>query len=266
MDRWSGPCIYCRQTRRAEGLEHVYPEALGQHPWTLPRGAVCDHCNSGTLAKLDAAVAAHPHISALLFLCRVPGKSGRHRERHGIFRWNGDDAVLDIPSGWVEDEAVDHDEKRVMQLIALPSEFRPDLFRRGLFKIALNVVTALDGPEAVLRPAYDEARRYVVSPKSRHELLPYVQRTPVLKIEGATTVRATSFSRYRTAAHDSIAMWLLAGEFFVDLLAPAAVEAHVRNMKDPGHGRILFHGEDGLPRAWDGAIVPARDFKEPVPG
>lgn len=163
-------CIYCKTDGVPQGVEHVYPDGLGTHDMTLPKGAVCDACNM-SFSKLDQAVLAHPHISVTLFLFGIPGKRGRLRERHGFFERTAAGGMhVRAPADAVVE--VDHTTRQIrIQSDAAP-EFQPHLFRRGLFKIALNLVAHADGVAAALDERYDRVRRYVKAPKTRDERRP----------------------------------------------------------------------------------------------
>lgn len=260
-NEWSGECLYCRRRAPARGVEHVTPEALGAHGWTLPRGAVCDRCNSGVLSKLDQAVAAHPHIGAVLMLWNVPGKGGRLRERSGMLARIDGAPVIAPPARWIERTEVDHRARTIKVGIATPPEFRTDLFRRGLYKIALNALAAEDGLEAALSPRLDRVRAYVIRPNDRNELLPYVQRTP----PPARQIPPVAVSRCTDGHRNAFALWLLAGEFFVDLSAPESIAATVRST-DPegGEHSFTFHGTDGRVGNWDGTEAQPFDPRRMV--
>ena len=254
---WDGECLYCRRIVASRGVEHVYPEALGHHDMTLPRGAVCDRCNGKALRRLDDAVAAHPHIGVVLMLYDVAGKRGRVRARHGMLERRDKGLHLAPPRTWVEETRVDHERKRIFVRVAPPPEFRSDLFCRGLFKIALNLVAHADGVGAALRPEYDQVRRFVVAPVTKETLLPYVQRTPPMDERAVDAVR---FARYREGAHDSVAMWLLGGEFFVDLRQPERVCDLVRGSAPADRSTFKFHDSRGEVTDWDGTALGPVDF------
>ena len=69
-------CIYCRRpSDDAVGREHVIPEALGNPTWVLPRGAVCDRCNSFFGSKIDSPFVS-AGIGAIRHLLAVRAKPG----------------------------------------------------------------------------------------------------------------------------------------------------------------------------------------------
>ncbi|CAM3936416.1 MULTISPECIES: HNH endonuclease [Flavobacterium] len=39
-------CIFCDNKNDAKSIEHIVPESFGNNFYTLPKGAVCDDCNS----------------------------------------------------------------------------------------------------------------------------------------------------------------------------------------------------------------------------
>jgi len=206
-------CIYCAQSKPTRGREHVYPDALGQHDWTLPLGAVCDACHRA-LNHLDQALVAHPHISTLLLLCGVPGKRGRARRRFGFLSRRDDDGLhLEVPpSRTLRTEVAG---QQIFVHADAPAEFRAAYFRRGLYKIAFNLAAYELGVDAVLEPRFDPARQYVRAPKPR-ERWPYAQR--VLPPDQPDF--GVSFGRVRGTTGVAYSMELFGSVFMVDLLHP----------------------------------------------
>ena len=248
-------CIYCKRDGPARGVEHVYPEGLGKHDMTLPKGAVCDACNNA-FSKLDHAVLEHPHISATLFEFGIPGKDGRPRQRHGYFERTAEGG-LHLRTPIDAKVHVDHETRQIFIQSPPPPQFHDHLFVRGLFKIALNLVAHVDGVEAALGQHYDAVRRYVKAPKSRAEIWPYVQRELLGRdVQDVDAIDGVRFRRYRDAERDSICMSLLSDEFYVSLLDPDAIESMVRRSNIDRSKRVLFHGRDGAVRDWAGDVLP----------
>lgn len=55
------------------------PESLGNHELVLPAGVVCDACNNGVLAWLDAQLVGFEPLAMLRAMRSVPSKKGRHK-------------------------------------------------------------------------------------------------------------------------------------------------------------------------------------------
>ncbi len=92
-------CIWCL---KADGpfrrREHVIPEALGGTD-VLPKGAVCDPCNSGVLAEIDSQMQLHPAVLiAKLMLGRKSARRGQIKELKPGFRIDHEtgDGLIDI--------------------------------------------------------------------------------------------------------------------------------------------------------------------------
>lgn len=77
-------CMYCLETAdSAKGLAHVIPEAIAANGLTLPRGAVCDSCNSYLGHELDGVLSAHPVLALIIQFLRLPGKNDSVGKRLG---------------------------------------------------------------------------------------------------------------------------------------------------------------------------------------
>lgn len=167
-------CIYCLEdSSTTRGLAHVAPEGLGPHKLTLPLGAVCDACNN-YLGQLDTTFVAHPVIALATQFLGVHGKKGRPRAQLGNVRRDVHPGTITVPVA--APVIVDHpDGSRTATITPLVARnFDLSRFRRALFHIAFNTVAAQDGVERVLASTFDDARRYIRTPR-KNERLAFVQ-------------------------------------------------------------------------------------------
>lgn len=75
----SAVCVFC--LGRQEGftsVEHVIPESLGNQELVLPRGVVCDTCNTTRLSYLDGRLCSFAPYSMLRTVQGVKNKRGKH--------------------------------------------------------------------------------------------------------------------------------------------------------------------------------------------
>jgi len=73
-----GPCLFCKTTEGPfSAAEHVFPESLGNKVYILPKGVVCDPCNHGVLAGLDAELLGFDPVMMLRATLGIRTKAGK---------------------------------------------------------------------------------------------------------------------------------------------------------------------------------------------
>ena len=167
-------CIYCRaKTTGNEGVPHVIPEALSPNNIVLPRGAECDKCNHYFGRKLEPMLYRYAGIALALQLWGIRGKKGRHRKQLGnVVRTAAGDIKFGGDLLRIE---TDKFGRRTIYLdLPADPDFDMQEFRRALYRIALSTVALLESEEYALEPKFDEARRYIRSPK-QGEAWPFAQ-------------------------------------------------------------------------------------------
>jgi hypothetical protein len=160
-------CIYNREpTTGTEPEEHPVPETLGGRE-ALPKGAVCEPCNS-YVGRLDQMLRTHPHISAFLVLAGVPGKTGKPRRdmaggREGSAEYDvaTGDTRIKTTQPYVSVSGTD------IYIRHPGSEFDEWQFSRGLHKVGLGMIALRRGVNTALDERFDEVRTYVRRPASR---------------------------------------------------------------------------------------------------
>jgi hypothetical protein len=144
--KWApgGPqCLFCLRTEVKYSEEHIIPEAFGTDELVLPKGYVCDRCNSGTLAGLDRALLAFPPI-AMMRVMHVPHRKagkfpsaeiGQLRMRRTV----PTHVVIQDPTGAVRSDPTPIGDGWVKWDFTIPG-IRVDMIRvaRALYKIGLS--------------------------------------------------------------------------------------------------------------------------------
>lgn len=164
-------CIFCLGTEGGfTAEEHVIPEALGNDEILLPRGIVCDKCNSGVLSVLDQALTLFEPIAFLRVFFVPHTKSGNlpsadfgnlaiEKTAPRNLRFTAKDKTGDVQEveelsdGWVHWK---------MELTG-KKKFDPRLLGRALCKIGLELVALEEGAEAARSSRFDEVRRFVMA-------------------------------------------------------------------------------------------------------
>lgn len=173
VNRQSG-CLFCLQPRPSTRPEHIIPEGLGNTEKVLPPGVVCDHCNHGVLATLDAHLLNSPAVLWVRTVFGIRGKDGRlppaAKYSNGtLFMRPAEDGenpnlVLNLPWGhrWDTPDGFKFKlEKRGV------GEKHWSLISRALMKIGLELVCLDHGRKRAMSPEFDIPRRIVRD--GRHE-------------------------------------------------------------------------------------------------
>jgi hypothetical protein len=240
------PCIYCKQERPAKGVEHVWSEALGKHDFVVPKGAACDICNGGVLRRLDDAIIASPRVWPHVFNLRKLNKKGRTSREVGFFERSKDDSMttIKVPRNRIVSTQVH--EAGIHVQADHPSNYKQELFIRGLYKIALNFVAHTDGVERALHSDYDAVRTYVANPGNLRKQLPHVRKR--IQLQRRVSVRAFDGDNF-----ELMEITLFGDRYFVDLVKPDQVHDVVRDIVVVGNElSYFFCYSDGRVTDWHG--------------
>lgn len=192
-------------------------QALGMSEVPLPRGAVCDSCNS-YLGELDRNFCDHHHLAAMIVFGQLPGTKDRLRKQvHPEFSFDAERQHLVTKGGtgsWENGTlTIRHPGNRT---------FSAWKFSRGLHRMALGALALLEGEETALQPRYDGVRSYIRAPNGRHEFWPYRQRPSDRLLGNRSFPRALTAQGFKasSAVSDSatfIYLNLFVSEFVVAL-------------------------------------------------
>lgn len=71
-------CIFCKKdSTNSKSVEHIIPESLGNKKNILPKGVVCDNCNSYFGSKIEKAVLEMPYFKSLRGRKMIENKKGK---------------------------------------------------------------------------------------------------------------------------------------------------------------------------------------------
>jgi hypothetical protein len=85
LDRQLRRCIFCEQdSSTSRTVEHIIPEALGNKEHTLPRGVVCDDCNSYFGLKIERPLLDSAYFRQVRSRNRIYNKENRVPSASGI--------------------------------------------------------------------------------------------------------------------------------------------------------------------------------------
>lgn len=80
-----GTCVFCNgPTGESVSVEHIVPESLGNRSHVLPRGVVCDRCNSYFASKIELPLLASDFFTKLRARLFIPNKRGRVPAMEGV--------------------------------------------------------------------------------------------------------------------------------------------------------------------------------------
>lgn len=157
-------CIYCKKPNDAKGLAHVLPEAVFANPAMLPRGDVCDPCNSYFGRNIDVMLRHWPGVALHVQFYGLPGKKGRPRAEIGDYRLTQRDDGSNELSFAVEEALVEelpNGKRQVTVPAPRDAQFSMPYFRRSLHYVALNWLALSRGADHALESRYDNVREYV---------------------------------------------------------------------------------------------------------
>ena len=184
-------CIWCLRESADTDVEHIFPEALGcPTHLTLPGSIVCKRCNNG-LAHLDQVVV--DDFDFLLFMNGIIRKRGRAPEisnRGNVFATctsTGNAIFFNLESV----ERVTPGGRRIAPYRGRPRDIKPKIqhanfttsfefevpfgqdnkFPRGLYKIALNAIASMLGPEVARSETFHWLRDYVKHGGKRRRIM-----------------------------------------------------------------------------------------------
>lgn len=71
-------CIFCKNdSTNSKSVEHIIPESLGNKNNILPKGVVCDNCNSYFGSKIEKTVLEMPYFKSLRGRIMIENKKGK---------------------------------------------------------------------------------------------------------------------------------------------------------------------------------------------
>lgn len=71
-------CIFCKNdSTNSKSVEHIIPESLGNKNNILPKGVVCDNCNSYFGSKIEKIVLEIPYFKSLRGRIMIENKKGK---------------------------------------------------------------------------------------------------------------------------------------------------------------------------------------------
>ena len=195
-------CIFCKMTDgNFRSVEHVIPESIGNETLFLPRGYVCDNCNTRISKLEEKFVNQLPMSLPRIFFASV-GKKGKFpsaKFSNVDLQKNSPNAITMIyPVGAKSipkaTELPDGGYKLKMSLIQ--QQFNPHIIARVLFKMGLGIVAIDRGQEDALHPRYDPAREYILNGghfPNRLAIFKEGHQSNVSKIEGAINNKEGTF-------------------------------------------------------------------------
>ncbi len=85
-------CIFChKDSSNSKSVEHIIPESLGNKEHILPKGYVCDACNSYFSIKIEKELLSQPYFASMRRRNDIRTKHGRFAKENFIFP-----SVMDI--------------------------------------------------------------------------------------------------------------------------------------------------------------------------
>jgi hypothetical protein len=162
-------CIYClREAGPFTSEEHIVPESLGNYDTVLPKGYVCDTCNSGVLSGLDAELVHFEPIGFLKTLYMPHTKDGKlpqaifpnltmkkTRPSHIVFK---SPSKKYFTAGEPDENGVIHFSIKMTGR----KKFDPKIIGRALYKIGLGMVAFHEGREVACGSRYNAARAFIL--------------------------------------------------------------------------------------------------------
>ncbi len=115
------PCIFCSSDANSfSSIEHIIPESLGNTKNFLPKGVVCDVCNSYFSIKIENPVLSNPFFKELRARNEIPTKKGNFHTEPVWFHHKL------IPGEEINAQL--HRHKKSMPLISIPQPFASLIF------------------------------------------------------------------------------------------------------------------------------------------
>jgi len=161
-------CIFCKATDgNFSMVEHIIPESLGNETLFLPRGYVCDKCNT-KISKLEQKFVNSVPMSGLRILVGSVGKKGKFPSAKytnvNLQKISPNAIKMIYPAGAKNilkaTELTDGGYK--VELPLIKQQFNHHAIARVLFKMGLEYVAIVRGREEALHPRYDPARDYIL--------------------------------------------------------------------------------------------------------
>lgn len=87
-------CIFCKNdSTNSKSVEHIIPESMGNKNNILPKGVVCDNCNTYFGSKIEKTVLEMPYFKSLRSRLLIENKKGKNSRMLG-FTENGNNIEI----------------------------------------------------------------------------------------------------------------------------------------------------------------------------
>lgn len=91
-------CIFCKNNSdNCKSIEHIVPESLGNKEHVLPKGVVCDSCNSYFSLKIEKPALESDFFKNLRFRTGIESKKGKIPPGKGIIPLTNDFPEIYLP-------------------------------------------------------------------------------------------------------------------------------------------------------------------------
>lgn len=91
-------CIFCKNNSdNTKSIEHIVPESLGNKEHVMPKGAVCDKCNSYFALKIEKPALDTDFFKHLRFRSGIESKKGKIPPGKGIIPLTNDFPEIYLP-------------------------------------------------------------------------------------------------------------------------------------------------------------------------
>lgn len=164
-------CIYCKHSnpgRTFTGMEHIFPESMGNEELVLPLGAVCDQCNNGILALLDDTLLKFEGIAFMRAYLGIPNKIGQlptaNFSNLRVERFPGNHMKM-----YFQGKGGFRLKRETPEEVEFDIEFKGRRYTdahckrlvRAFYKIGLGLVHYDHGYPLSFHPRYDEVRKII---------------------------------------------------------------------------------------------------------
>lgn len=170
MEALSNQCLFCKSTENLFlSVEHIFPESLGNKEKILPKGMVCDKCNNGILALLDAELLEFGAIKFLRTFNGIENKKGKIpvSNFNNVILRNTDKDHIQIHANSkknITDQTTQGFNLNFTDNKKMDAK-RLKLLSRSLYKIVLELMVLDHGKDFVLGERFDEIRNIVLGKK-----------------------------------------------------------------------------------------------------
>lgn len=161
-------CIYCRSTEgKFSTAEHTLPESLGNYHSILPRGYVCDDCQTA-MAAIEQEALDHMPFSMLRVFNVVHTKKGKFPTatfKEGVVERTSPNSIQFIPhtkkKPLLQEEGMDGDQIRLKGSMTDKKMFDHVTVARVALKGVLGAMALENGRDYVLDSRFEAARTFI---------------------------------------------------------------------------------------------------------